>query len=178
MSRPSRNGELAEIASSSGSTGLSLSQTRTARSIPVDPEVHVQAEGVVPPGHVFEALLHAPVVLGVDYRLFAVVRPGMGPCGAERGSVLRREGEQGATAFALAGERVVYVRARARDDLDLRGDQLTGDRMAQERIGRRGRAELLVARRQFERTRIQDRELLLHPDGEVPRGLECLLRSV
>ena len=33
-SRPSRNGELAEIASSSGSTGRSRSQTSTARSAP------------------------------------------------------------------------------------------------------------------------------------------------
>ena len=33
-SRPSRNGELAEIASSSGSTGRSRSHTSTARSAP------------------------------------------------------------------------------------------------------------------------------------------------
>jgi hypothetical protein len=35
--RPSRNGEFAEIASSSGITGLSRSHTRTARSAPRTP---------------------------------------------------------------------------------------------------------------------------------------------
>ena len=81
-------------------------------------------------------------------------------------------------ALALASERVVQVGADARDDLDLRGDQLAGDALAQERVALGGGAQLLEAGHEFERPRIEDRELLLHADGEVGGGRERLGGSI
>ncbi len=95
-------------------------------------DVHVQAEGVVAPGDVLQALLDAAVVLGVDDRLLAVVGPGMSAGGAERRALRPGEREQAPAALALALERVVQVGAGAGDDLDLRGDQLAGDVLVQQ----------------------------------------------
>ena len=62
----STNGELAEIASSVGSTGRRRSQTRIGAVGALDADVDVQRERVVAPGDVLEALADAAVVLGVD----------------------------------------------------------------------------------------------------------------
>jgi hypothetical protein len=83
-------------------------------------QVHVQAEGVVAPRDVLQALLDTAVVLGVDDRLLAIVRPGMGSGGSQRDPLGGGEREQALAALALAGERVMQVRSHARDDLDLR----------------------------------------------------------
>ena len=64
--------------------------------------------------------LDASVVLRVDYRLLAVVGPGMGSGRAERYPVGFGQREQALAALALAGERIVEIGANAGDDLDLR----------------------------------------------------------
>ena len=79
-----------------------------------DADVHVQAEGVVAPGDVFEAVLDAAVVLGVDDRLLAVVGPRVRAGRPERRAVGVRRARTAPAALALAGERVVQVRAPAR----------------------------------------------------------------
>ena len=118
-----------------------------------DPHVHVQAERVVAPGDVLEAVLDAVVVLGVDDR----AARGSRPTGGSRSRRARRRAQRPArtapAALALAAR---ARRARSApapgDDLDLRGDQLAGDLLVQQRIvAARGVAQLLEARRQLER---------------------------
>ena len=88
-----------------------------------------------------------------------------------------RQREQPPAVRALVRECVGEVGAGARDDLDLRGDQLAGDRRAKLGIALLGRGtHLLKPRDQFERLRVEDRELLLDPDGEVG-GLRERLRG-
>ena len=119
----------------------------------------------------FRPFLDAAVVLGVDDRLLAVVGPRMRAGRAERDVLRAGKREQAPATLALACQRVLQVGAGAGDDLDLRRDQLAGDVLVQQRIARRGRlAHLLEARHEFERVRIQDRELLLHTDREVGRA--------
>ncbi len=108
----------------------------------------------------------------------AVVGPGMRARRAERHAVLGGEREHPPAALALAGDRVGEVRARAGDHLDLRGDQLARDRLREPRVGVRGRAQLLVARHEFERLGVEDRELLLDPHRQVHRLGEALLGPV
>ena len=62
--------------------------------------------------------------------------------------------------------------AAARADLDLAGDELARDRLAQDRVRLRGVVQLLVAGCEVERGGIEDRELLLDADGRVDGGLE------
>ncbi len=111
-------------------------------------DVHVQAERVVAPGDVLQPLLDAAVVLGVDDRLLAVVGPRVRAGCAERDA---------AGASASANRRLrrsrwrasasLQVAADAGDDLDLRGDQLAGDALVQQRIASaRDVAQLLEAR--------------------------------
>ena len=141
-------------------------------------DVHVQAEGVVAPGHIFEAVLDAAVVLGVDDRLLAVV----GPRVRRRWRPARRRGRRRARTAAggaRAGGRSRRAgRADARDDLDLRGDQLARDRVAQHLVRARRLLQLLEARHQFVRLRVEDRELLLDPDRQVRGVGEDLRRAV
>jgi len=81
-----------------------------------------------------------------------------------------------APCFALTRDRVVQILAATGDDLDLRRDQLTGDRFEQRRIARRCRsAQLLEARDQLERLGIEDRELLLDSNRQVRGPREDLL---
>src|SRR6266700_2224992 len=105
----------------------------------------VQAEGVVAPGDVLQALLDPSVVLGVDDRLLAVVGPRMRTGRPERHALGVREREQAPPALALAFDRIPEVLAGARDDLDLRGDQLARHRLAQAGVGSRRSVELLEA---------------------------------
>ncbi len=104
---------------------------------PVDPHVHVDAEGVVPPRHVLQGLLHQAVVRRVDDALVLPGAPRMEPGRAERDPELRREPEEVPAALALALERVGEVLAPAGADLDLGGDQLTRDRVGQHVVLRR-----------------------------------------
>jgi hypothetical protein len=151
-SRPSTNGELAEI---------------------------VQREGVVAPGDVLQPLLHTAVVLGVDDALVAVVRPRVRAGRAQLHAALGGEREQAPAAVALGEQRRGEVVAATGADLDLRGDQLPGERVREDGIGRRGGvAQLLEARHERERRRVEDRELLLQPDRALGRVREQLVGGV
>ena len=123
-------GELAEIASSSGSTGRRRSHTATARSAPRTPTCTCSAEGVVAPGDVLEVLRHAAVVLGVDDLLLLPRAPRVGAGGGEQRALARGEREQPRARLALAPRRVGEALAPARADLDLGLDQLAGHRLA------------------------------------------------
>ncbi len=98
----------------------------------------------------------------------------MRPGRAQRETLAGGEREQAPAALALAGERVLQVAADPRDDLDLRGDQLAGDALPQQPIIGGERAQTLEARGQFERARVEDRELLLDADRQVGCSRERL----
>ena len=137
--------------------------------------VDVKAEGVVAPGHVAQALLDAAVVLGVDDGLLAVVRPRVRAGRPKLRCARARQREQRTPPLALAAQRVAEIVADARDDLDLRRDQLTGDVLVQQRIDERRRvAQFLEARGEVERLRVEDRKLLFDPDGQVAGRRENL----
>ena len=128
----------------------------------------VQRERVVAARDVAEPLDHAPVVVGVDVRLLAVVGPGMGARRAERDAARRGQGEEPPAPFALVGDRLVQVLAATGDDLDLRRDQLAGDAREEQRVGLGGGvADVLEAGDEIERLRIEQRELLLQAHREV-----------
>ena len=177
-SRPSRNGELAEIASSNGSTGRKAVADLDRAVGAADPDVHVRGERVVAPGHVLEAVLDAVVVVGVDDALLAVVGPRMRAGGAEHHVVGRGQREQPSAHVALRVHRGRVSLAATGADLDLGGDQLAGDRPEQDRVRLRAVTQLLEARRQPEVRRIEDRELLLEADREVRRLLEAGIPAV
>ncbi len=128
----------------------------------------VEAERVVAPGDVLQPVLDPVVVRGVDHRLLAVVGPRVRAGRAELGVVGGGQREEPAPPRALPREGVAEVRARPRDDLDLRGDQLARDVLAEPGDRSRARvAQLLEAGREVERLGVEDRELLLEPDGEI-----------
>ena len=58
--------------------------------------------------------------------------------GAERDAALLGQREQAPAAVALRCDRRRQVLAAAGADLDLRGDQLAGDRVGEHRVSRRG----------------------------------------
>ena len=96
---------------------------------------------------------------------------------AQQDVVVRREREQAAARLVLAAAGVLEVLPAAGADLDLRRDQLARDRLGQHGILGDGEvAQLLEARHEVQRRRVEDRELLLEPDGGVGRGGEELLR--
>ena len=133
-----------------------------------NPDVDVETEGVVAPGHILQALLDAAVVLGVDDRLLAVVGPRMGPRRRQTRLLPSREGEQAPSALALEGEGFDEGLAPTGDDLDLRGDQLARDRCGEQGVTLQGVvAQLLEARDELQRGGVEDRELLLEADREV-----------
>ena len=117
-------------------------------------------------------------MLCVDDRLLTVVGPRMGPGRAERHALLLRKREQAPAALALAVQRIVQIATDAGDDLDLRADQLARDVLVQQLVALRDRTQLLKARLEFERPRMQDRKLLLHADGEIGRLGKPLGRPV
>jgi hypothetical protein len=117
------------------------------------------------------------IVLGVDDLLIAVVRPRMRPGAPESVPQLGGQGEQPATAIALGRDRRGQVSPPARANLDLRGDQLPGDRLGQHRIIGRRRAKALEPGREGQ-VGIEHRELLLQAHGEVRGLLEDLPGSV
>ena len=141
---------------------------------PVHPHVHVQAEGVVPPRHVLERFLHAPVVLGVDDLLLLPGAPRVRAGGAEQRVMSGGQREQPRARLALPRHRVGEVLSPARADLDLGLDQLAGNRLGEHRVVLRRRAQILEALVERQRARVENRELLLEPDREVRRGLEDL----
>ena len=137
-------------------------------------DVDVQRERVVAPHDVPQLLVQAAVVLGVDDALLAVVGPRVGAGRPERDPALGGQREEAPAQVALGGDRVGQRLAAARADLDLRRDQLAGDRRGEDRIGLRAGAQVLEARHELQRRGVEDRELLLEADGEVGRALERL----
>ena len=115
-----------------------------------DADVNMHREGVVAPGDVLEAPPRRGGSVGVDDLLGAVVGHGCVPLAPSRTPSRGGEPEQPAAAFALSGQRVGEILAATGPDLDLRGDQLTGDRRRQDRIRRRRRVQSLETGRQLE----------------------------
>ena len=113
-------------------------------------------------------------MLGVDDALLAEVGPRVRAGGGEAGAELGGEREQAPAAVALGRERGEQVLPAAGADLDLGRDQLARERLGKRRVGLRGVAQLLEALREVERRRVEDRELLLEPDGAVGRLREQL----
>ena len=112
-----------------------------------DPHVHVQAEGVVAPGHVLQPVLDPVVVVRVDHRLVLPRAPRVRGRGRQQRALARGQGEQAGAVLALAGQRVGQVGAAAGGDLDLGLDQLAGHRLGQHRVrpGRRRAAPRTAA---------------------------------
>ena len=136
----------------------------------------VEAERVVAPGDVLQALLDAAVVLGLDDALLAIVGPRVGGGGAECDTLIVGEGKELAAQLALSRDRIGETRAAAGDDLDLRGDELTGDALVQ-RSRARGRAvaQLLEALRQVE---VCGSAMENEPDSQVACSGEQRCRTV
>ncbi len=174
----SRNGELAEIASSSGQDRPEpVAYLHRAVGAP-NPHVDVQREGVIAPRHVLEPLLDPAVMVGLDDVLLAVIGPGMGSRCAESHVVVGGQGEQPPAAVPLGGNGLLERLPASRADLDLRGDQLLGDRLGEDRLFRDcSVAELLELLHQSEVGGVEQRELLLDPDREVGRVLEGRARG-
>ena len=142
---------------------------------PAHADVDVHREGVVAPGDVLQPVDDAPVVLGVDVALLAVVGPRMGAGRAERDAARRRRART-AGGDGRAGRRA-RRRGPPRGPSGSRSPRRSARRRASPpaRDRRRGRvAQLLEARDQVERRRVEDRELLLEADREVDRRLEGL----
>ena len=142
-----------------------------------DADVDVDGERVVAPRHVLEPVLDALVVLRVDDVLLAVVAQRVRARRAEPDAVRAGEREQPPPRLGLARAGVVDVRAPAGPDLDLGRDQLAGDRRHEHGIPHGGVAQQLEAGDERERLGVEERELLLDPDGEVSRVLEGLARG-
>ena len=135
--------------------------------------VDVDAEAVVAPHDVLQELVVPAVVRRVDDPLVLPAAPRMrsGRRQADAQAPGQRAELSASLDHPLRGlEEGV---ATAGLDLDLRGDQLADEVRLELGPGSR-RLELLEAVRQLERPRVEERELLLHRDGEVGRRLEGL----
>ncbi len=140
----SRNGELADSASSSGRYVRRASQTLHRAIRPVDRDVDVEAERVVAPDDVAEQLVAHPVVRRVDDPLLLPRAPRVRAGRAEREAEAVGELAELGTALGDERDRVGEGLAAARPDLDLGRDQLT-DEMRLELGALRGCLQLLEA---------------------------------
>ena len=176
VSRPSRNGEFADSASSGGNSSRIQSQTATARSAPCTPTWTCRLQVLLRWTTQARSPLEAAVVGRVDDPLVEVVRPRVNAGRRQRQPHRLRQREQPPPPLPLhlggLGERLASPRA----DLDLRGDQLTGRRLRQDIVAPAGLVEVLEAVLELERLRIDDGELLLEADGEIGGALEHLAR--
>ena len=102
----------------------------------LDADVDVQRERVVAPRDVVQARPRPGGSGRVDDVLVAVVRQRVRAGRAERDAVLVGEREEAAARLVLAPAGVGEVLAAAGADLDLRGDQLARDRVAEQRVCR------------------------------------------
>ncbi len=128
LSRPSRNGELAERASNwRQHRPEAIADPDRAVESP-HPDMDMQAESVVAPCDPAEIVLDPAVVLGVDDLLIAVIGPWMGAGGGQCRPVGDGEAEQAAAMVSLKGLGLGEVRPGTRTDLDLGSDQLAGHR--------------------------------------------------
>ena len=165
--RPSKNGELAEIASSSGITTRSRSQTRIARSAPRTPTCTCTLKVLFRQATYWSRVLNAAVVLGVDDLLLLPRAPRVRAGRTEQRVVTGRQREQAGARLALLGHRVGERFPAPGADLDLGLDQLAGHGLGEDRVVLSRGAQLLEALVERERSRIENRELLLEPDREV-----------
>ena len=97
---------------------------------------------------------------------------------AERDAAIGGEREQAPAVIALSRGRAGQILAPTGADLDLRRDQLTGDRRREHRVRGCRLVKLLVARDELELDRIEQRELLLQADREVGGLREGRVRGV
>jgi hypothetical protein len=138
----------------------------------------VETESVVPPRDVLEIVGDAAVVRRVDDALVLPRAPRVCPGRPEPDVLLRGKREQPVAALGLARNGVHEVLSLARSDLDLRRDQLTGNRLRKQVVFACGREQALERVRQREVRRIEQSELFLEPDREVGRGFERLPRLI
>jgi hypothetical protein len=141
---------------------------------PADPDVDVQAPGVVALRDPLQLLAQPVVVLGVDDPLIQVVRPRVGAHGSQRDPEPLGLGEQTQASFALQLDRLGEALSAPGADLDLRVDQLAGDRIHEHLVGEAGVAQLLEPVDEREAVGIDKGELLLEPDREILGLLEDL----
>ena len=132
-----------------------------------DPHVHVQAPCVVALRDPAQLLAQAVVVLGVDDLLVEVVGPRVGAGRRQRDAEALGRGEQPPASIALQLDRLGEVFGAPGADLDLRVDQLPGDRVGQDLVGHARVAQLAEAVHQLEAVGVHQRELLLEADREV-----------
>ena len=174
-SRPSRNGEFDESASSSGSSAPKAVAHGHRAVGAADAHVHVGAEGVVAPGHVLEVVLDAAVVLGVDDPLLLPRAPGVGARGAQQ-RVRGRRPARNSRARASRWRASASARSSPRPERisisDWISSPATDSREHARRLPRR--PQLLEALGQRVRGGIEDRELLLDAHREVGGGVERL----
>ena len=175
VSTPSANGELAETASSSGSSCRMPSWTRDRPVGARDPDVDVQAEGVVPPDDVLEQVVVHAVVRRVDDPLLLPVRPRVRAGRAERQPHRLDEGAQLGASLDERRRHVGEALAAPRLHLHLGRDQLTDEIRLERRPGG-GRLDVLEAVDEIEGLGIDECELLLDGDGEVLAGVEPVAR--
>ena len=139
---------------------------------PPDPDMNMEAPGVVPLCHPAQVALEPAVMLGLDDVLVQIVGPGMGAHRSQGQSHLVGDPEQPLAPRALPSRGVGEGLAPPRTDLDLGVDQFALDRVGELRIAQAGLLHLLEPMLEIEDGGVQDRELLLDPDREVGRGLE------
>ena len=138
-----------------------------------DPDVHVQAEGVVAPDDVAKDLVVSPVVRRVDDALVLPAAPRMRAGAAERELQLARDTVELAAPLLHRGRRLAEVLAAAGAHLDLGRDQLADDVRCEIGLERR-RIDLLEAIGERERVRVEQRELLFDGEREVGAGVEVV----
>src|SRR5687768_12547856 len=97
--------------------------------------------------------------------------------GCERKAHAVGEGEQALSVLGLHVRRVREVLPPAGADLDLRVDQLTRRRDREQIVLAAGLDHRREFVRELERIGVEDRELLLEPDGEILGGFEDLPRA-
>ena len=130
-------------------------------------------EAVVAPDDVPEDLVVPRVVRRVDDALVLPAAPRMSPRRRDRNVALRDELLQLVAALDHRVGDLREIVAASGLDLDLGRDQLADEMVVELGAGRRG-LHLLEPVRQLERLGIEQRELLLDRDGEVPPLLERL----
>ncbi len=172
LSRPSRNGRVrGDRQQQRQHRAQAVADAHRAVDV-AHADVHVQAEGVVAPGDVLEALLDAAVVLGVDDRLLAVVGPRVRPGRAERDALRAPASANSApAALALARQRVAAGRRRRPEMISI-SEEISSPATPRAAAGRSAAPSRSSSKRGTSSSvsRVEDRELLLDADGEVGRG--------
>src|SRR5262245_46301390 len=141
-----------------------------------DPDVHVQAEGVVPPDDVAEQLVVPAVVRRVDDALVLPAAPGVCADRAERDPEDGCQRRQLGAALAHPLRDLCETGTRTCADLDLACDQLADEVLVHGGAGG-CRLHLLEPVHQRQRLGVEERELLLDRDREVGAAVERIARA-